>query len=292
MLAAFLVARSKLGRTLRGIRENEELAEAIGIHTLYYKILIFAISGLFAGWGGLLYGYHLRHIAPQLFGAFGSIQLVLMLLLGGSRTLWGPVVGAVIVFFLPEVLGLDPIQSRILYGALLILVILLLPRGLAHGIRQQYLRVRGFAGRGGISRAEFIEEPREPPTYDAVSVSRKIFAGTSADVSERTLTISDVKKRFGGLVALDGISIEIRPGELVGIIGPNGSGKTTLFNVICGVHQASAGEIIWGVRTSQECGDTLFRWPVLAGVSNERWCLMVSPSKRMCSLQLNTARAL
>jgi branched-chain amino acid transport system permease protein len=134
IIIVYMLVHSPYGRTLWSIRENEPLARAVGINTNLHKIAVFALSGAFAGLGGILQTYYLRHISPSLYGAFPSLYLALMIMLGGARPLYGPLIGAIIVNFLPEIGGLDPIDSRIAYGIGLLLVILLLPGGVSGGI--------------------------------------------------------------------------------------------------------------------------------------------------------------
>jgi branched-chain amino acid transport system permease protein len=138
VMVVYALVHSPYGRTLWSIRENEPLARAVGINTNLHKIGVFALSGAFAGLGGILQAYYLRHISPTLYGAFPSLYLALMVMLGGARPLYGPLIGAIIVTFLPEVGGLDPIDSRIAYGVGLLLVILLLPSGVSGGILGLY----------------------------------------------------------------------------------------------------------------------------------------------------------
>lgn len=133
-LATWAIVGSRYGRTLRAIRENEALARSVGIDVGRHKVGAFVLSGAFAGVAGVLLGYFLRHIAPTQFASFPSIYLALMVMIGGARLLLGPIAGAVLVGFLPEVLSLDPVESRILYGVALIAVILLLPEGLIAGL--------------------------------------------------------------------------------------------------------------------------------------------------------------
>jgi branched-chain amino acid transport system permease protein len=130
MLVAYYVRQSRYGRTLRAIRDNEPLARGIGIDANRYKLGAFMLSGLFAGVAGDLQAYNLRHISPDLYGGSVSISLALMAMLGGARTQYGPLIGAVVVSLLPEVMNLDPVDSRIAYGLALILVIMLTPAGL------------------------------------------------------------------------------------------------------------------------------------------------------------------
>ena len=139
LIAVYLIGVSRLGRSLRAIRENEQLARSVGINVNRHKVRVFMISGAFAGVSGLLYGYFLRHVGPELFGPFPSIQLILMLLLGGARPLLGPLAGVIVIFFLPELINLDPIESQITFGALLVLVILVLPQGLVAGVQSRYV---------------------------------------------------------------------------------------------------------------------------------------------------------
>lgn len=142
-----LVMGSSYGRTLRSIRENERLASALGIDVRFHKIVAFMVSGAFAGVAGILQVYFLQHISPELFGAFPSVYIALMVMLGGPRMLYGPLAGALIVTFLPEVLNLDPIDARIAYGVGLIAVILLLPGGVMAGLSSLYMALRSRAAR-------------------------------------------------------------------------------------------------------------------------------------------------
>ncbi|MCX5494505.1 branched-chain amino acid ABC transporter permease [Kaistia dalseonensis] len=135
-IASWAIINSSYGRTLRAIRENEKLAASLGINVGRHKIGAFVVSGLFAGVSGVLLAYFFRHISPNQFSSFPSIYLALMVMIGGARLLLGPIAGGILVSFLPEMLNLDPVESRILYGVCLIAVILLLPNGLIAGLLQ------------------------------------------------------------------------------------------------------------------------------------------------------------
>ena len=161
MIVSQVLVSSPLGRTFRAIRENEPLARSVGIRANWYKILAFGISGIFAGVAGALFAYKLRHIAPDLFNSFEGVELALMVLLGGSRRLMGPVIGAIIVGFLPDFLdvigiGLTPFQRQIVFGAMLIAVIILLPHGLVQGIADLY----------GYGKRYLADLLRPPPGSD------------------------------------------------------------------------------------------------------------------------------
>ena len=172
MIVTQILVGSPLGRTFRAIRENEPLARSVGIRANWYKILAFGISGLFAGVAGALFAYKLRHIAPDLFNSFEGVELALMVLLGGSRRLMGPLVGAVIVGFLPEILdvigiGLTPFQRQIVFGALLVAVIILLPHGLVQGVADLY-------GLGKRSLAAHLRPPPGPEDGGAASAEPEV----------------------------------------------------------------------------------------------------------------------
>jgi branched-chain amino acid transport system permease protein len=147
-IASWAIINSSYGRTLRAIRENEKLAAAIGINVGRHKIGAFIVSGVFAGVAGVLMAYYLRHISPSQFSSFPSIYLALMVMIGGARLLLGPLAGGVLVAFLPELLNLGPVETRIVYGVCLIAVILFLPNGLMGGIADGWSRlVRRVAAR-------------------------------------------------------------------------------------------------------------------------------------------------
>jgi branched-chain amino acid transport system permease protein len=123
---------------LRSIRENEQLSRSIGVNTNMYKVGAFMLSGLFAGVGGDLQAYNFRHISPDLYGGATSLYFALMVMLGGPRTAFGPLAGAIIVTFLPEVMRIDPIDSRIAYGLALIAVVMLIPGGVIAAVGRSY----------------------------------------------------------------------------------------------------------------------------------------------------------
>jgi len=159
-VASWLIINSSYGRTLRAIRENEKLAASLGINVGRHKIGAFVVSGLFAGVSGVLLAYFFRHISPNQFSAFPSIYLALMVMIGGARLLLGPIAGGILVSFLPEMLNLDPVESRILYGICLIAVILLLPNGLIAGL---------FDGLRALGRRLFGSAPRTTVPADSTS---------------------------------------------------------------------------------------------------------------------------
>ncbi|MER9234585.1 branched-chain amino acid ABC transporter permease [Mesorhizobium sp. M0622] len=158
-VASWAIINSPYGRTLRAIRENEKLAASLGINVGGHKIGAFVVSGIFAGISGVLLANFLGHISPTQFASFPSIYLALMVMIGGARLIAGPLAGGILVAFLPEVLNLDPVQSRIVYGVCLIAVILLLPEGLIAGIVAAVRKV-------------FVAKPNERQELEHSAVSK------------------------------------------------------------------------------------------------------------------------
>lgn len=145
VIAAFVVLairRSSFGAALHALRENETLAQSLGLPLTRYKIAAFCISGAIAGVAGVIYAYLLRHIEPGLFGAFAGIQMVLVLLIGGARHIAGPVLGAALFLLGPEAVSLDPVDTQLFYGVLLIAVVLFAPAGLAVAVPRGVSSVR------------------------------------------------------------------------------------------------------------------------------------------------------
>jgi branched-chain amino acid transport system permease protein len=144
LLAGFTVVLlrfSPFGRALRAIRENERLAISLGLNAAMVRLLAFAVSGALAAVGGVIYVYNVKHIGPDLFGAYAGIQVVLVLLVGGSRSPIGPVIGSIIFFLTPELIRFDPVSTQIVYGVVLILIVLVSPQGLAPGIAGLFVRL-------------------------------------------------------------------------------------------------------------------------------------------------------
>ncbi|HTO47561.1 MAG TPA: branched-chain amino acid ABC transporter permease [Burkholderiales bacterium] len=131
VLVTHLVVGSRFGRALVAARENEQLALAVGIDVFRTRLFAFSLSGAFAGLAGALYAYFITYIDPGVFGFSVSEALLIMVILGGSGTLSGPVAGAVVFTALPELLRIAPEVRSLLYGVILLLIVLYRPAGLA-----------------------------------------------------------------------------------------------------------------------------------------------------------------
>jgi branched-chain amino acid transport system permease protein len=125
-----LVLHSRAGRVMLAIRQNEDLAEAMGVMTSRYKLFAFVMSSILAGLAGTLYAHYIGFLNPEPFGVDQSLNIILAVILGGSGTLTGPIVGAVSVTFLPEILRFADSFRLITYGLILVVATIFLPKGL------------------------------------------------------------------------------------------------------------------------------------------------------------------
>jgi branched-chain amino acid transport system permease protein len=244
-LTLFLLHRvidSPIGRAWIAIRENEALATSVGIHPLRYKMAAFAGGGLLAGVGGGLYAHYIGFVSPSELG-FHYIGIVFIMLIGGGTgTLLGPVVGALVFGVLPEVLRLAETARNTLLGGILLLSIAFLPEGLV-GLWGRVARRRPGTVDAGLADGELPSSASE-----LVGDGRGIVPAPSSAIGDSTLEVRGVTKRFGGLTVLHEVTFNVRRGEIVGLIGPNGAGKTTLFNIVTGFLEPTAGEVRYGGR--------------------------------------------
>jgi branched-chain amino acid transport system permease protein len=255
------------------------------------KLKVFTFSAVLAGLAGALFAHQQGYIVSDTFSFDKSVELLVYVILGGARTLFGALLGTSVLVILPELLktaasydvlpksnlvlqvvcllvgglsalGLARIKGRpalrgvlsaltilgflgftlitpqliehflIVYGALLIVFLVTMPDGLAGFLR-------GLPGLHAF-RIDDTPAPRAATTSNGVA--------TTTAVASEPLVLDDVKMHFGGVRAIDGVSLTVTPGQVHGLIGPNGSGKSTLVNVITGVYTPTAGEVRLGSR--------------------------------------------
>ena len=146
VIVATRIVRSRIGQILIAIRQNEDLVGAIGIPTWKYKLFAFVVSAMFAGLAGALYAHYQSFINPEIFGVSQSLDAILAVIMGGSGTIAGPVIGAFIVVFLPEVLRFADSFRLIIYGLILVLATIFMPRGIVGVASQLWDKVAKRSG--------------------------------------------------------------------------------------------------------------------------------------------------
>ena len=214
---------SRMGRATAAVRDEAIGASALGIGGYATKVAAFAVGSGLGGLAGALFAYLSVYISPDAFLPSLSILFLVMAVLGGLGSQLGPLVGVVILVIVPLLLAPYPHVNIIVYGVLLVLLMRLRPRGL-------------------FSRTAADADPVEKSlrVEDAPADAAPAEAPTAGGV---VLRVDDVKRSFGGLKAVDGVSLELHEGEILGLIGPNGSGKTTMLNIIGGYYRPSSGAV-------------------------------------------------
>jgi branched-chain amino acid transport system permease protein len=247
ILTSQRLKESRIGRAWMAIREDEIAAAAMGIDRVRYKLLAFAMGAAFAGATGTLYVAKLQTATPEMFMFPVSVMILVMVVFGGIGSVWGVVVGALLLqilqsWFLEDLsgwlhalgrlLGVDWLQRvelassiELIFGLILVLMMLYRRQGLIPAVRR-------------VPALSLDEQDVRPARAGfAEPITPDHGAGLPL------LEIADLTVRFGGLVALQSVEISVPERAVVAVIGPNGSGKSTLFNVVSGLVPADRGNI-------------------------------------------------
>jgi branched-chain amino acid transport system permease protein len=232
MAAVWYLPQTRLGRAMRGVRENELAAEVVGVHTLRTKIIAFTLSAALGGVGGGLYAGGFAYISPDNFNFQRAVEFLSMVLLGGVQSPFGGALGTTLLILLPEWLKEMPPSLQFIkdvylaiYGLAVILIMVFMPEGIWGLLRNSWMKFR---------------------TAPPVDTSGVEPLNLDIAVTETTplLKLEGLQKYFGGLHAVDGIDLEVARGTVHALIGPNGSGKTTTLNVVNGIYKPTGGRII------------------------------------------------
>jgi len=218
------VAQSRFGRALIAVRDSDVAAQASGISKPHLLVTVFVFSGALAGIAGGLFAGLQTYITPEAFTFDLSVLFFIAVLIGGRGSILGPLLGTIILTLLPEFAAPLAAWSTFLYAALLLVIVLAAPGGIA---------------------ALLDWRNRKPLEKHRVIVPRPAVLSEllpTQTVSE-SLMLRGIVVSFGAVRAVDGLDLEIRPGQVHGLIGPNGSGKTTVLNVVSGYYRPERGEM-------------------------------------------------
>ncbi len=241
---------SRIGRAWMAIREDEIAAGAMGVNRTRYKLLAFATGAAFAGMTGVFYVAKLQTATPEMFGFPVSVMILVMIVFGGIGSIWGVVVGAMFLqllqsWWLADLTGwlnafgqtvgsdwlahVDLVPSiELIFGIILVLMMLFRRQGLIPAFRPP---------------AALTFEQQHAEVRRGIGDLRLSGLGGAVRTGAAALAAKGVTVKFGGLVALNAVDIEVPEGGVVAVIGPNGSGKSTLFNVMTGLVPADGGSI-------------------------------------------------
>ncbi|MGF3027192.1 ABC transporter permease subunit [Methylobacterium aquaticum] len=222
LLLVHRLTRSPYGRAWTVLRDQQKLAESVGISPLRYRIFAIALSGGIAALAGALLVPKVLVLSPDMFALTLSATGLLAAILGGKGTLFGPVLGGVIFAVVPELLRFIDAYRLAVFAFVLLLLVRLKPGGLASLL---------------------------PRRATAVPASEEDAGEPRSECGGGNLVVNDLSKRFGGLSAVSGVSFEVNRNEILGIIGPNGAGKTTCLSLISGFLEPTAGAVSIGAAT-------------------------------------------
>lgn len=250
-LSALLVANlrtSILGRRMIAVRENERAAASLGVSVVRVKLAAFAVASALAALGGILIAFRFETILFNQFTPLQSIYAVAYAVIGGLGYVLGPLVGSTLAVggvgtLLNGLLSSIDDYLVLIGGVVVILTLILNPDGVVSGTTASVRTLsKGLAGKAGARR-------RASARLKCRFRSRRpqvVLAPADGPIERREtkhLVVEDLTVRFGGVVAVDGLSFSVAPGEVVGLIGPNGAGKTTAIDAVTGFVKAAAGRV-------------------------------------------------
>ncbi len=235
-LAVRALLRGPFGRVLAGVRENELRTQLLGYDIRLRKLIVFAIGGAIAGLAGAQHAAWALFINPIVFGLQQAAVVVIWVLVGGRKSLPGAFLGVVLVEGLASFLGAGGGSATpIILGAVLIAVVILLPQGLVpalHAVAQRWI-------------PWLRERPAEIPFDESANIP-DVLTETGGRRRTGVLEGVDLYKSFGGVMAVENVTLAFRDTGVHCLIGPNGAGKSTFFNLLVGRYRPTSGKVLFG----------------------------------------------
>jgi branched-chain amino acid transport system permease protein len=244
-VGSFRIKRSRFGRGWEAIREDELAAEAIGVNTTWMKLMAFAGGAFIAGAAGALFASFQDSVFPNNFDFPQLVIVYCMVILGGLGNIAGVILGAVFLSILPEFLREYGAYRMMSYGLILIVLMALRPQGIMGEVgfllKKKIQPDKDQSGRLRASTELYYDENAKPLE---TTESKPQYAKSGRAILE----LKHVTMDFGGIKAVDDLSLVLHEREILSIIGPNGAGKTTLFNLISGIYPPGIGSIYFEGR--------------------------------------------
>jgi branched-chain amino acid transport system permease protein len=228
-LLAYQVTRGLHGQAYHLMRENREAASSLGLNIAELRFGAFVLSAAYGGAAGALMAHVIHVVSPENLDLALMVTILTMTVIGGRTHIAGAILGALLIVYLREWFRVLENYYMIAYGTAALATLIVAPYGLVGAIERLrlYLFGPGHAVAPINTAGALYASTREP----AVAAHDPLLA------------VDNVALAFGGVQALDGVSLTCQQGQIVGLIGPNGSGKTTLLNVISGLYSCDQGRV-------------------------------------------------
>lgn len=250
---SLMLRHGREGRSLLAIRSQEAAAASAGINIVSAKTRIFTASAVISAVAGSLYAHQTLYVNPPPFGLETAIEVLMIAVLGGMRSPWGAILGAAVLEFLnqglqavlPGLVGTAAVGAgqQLMVGVILVLILVLRPDGVAGAI-STLARTVGHRRRAPGAATDGTEDPIVEESTDMAALRRRMDdEEPPREFGDVVLAARDLVKRFGGVKAVNKVTLDLRAGEVLAVIGPNGAGKSTLVNILSGNLSPTSGDV-------------------------------------------------
>ena len=282
--AMYQLVRSPFGLSLQGLRDSEMRMRALGYNIWLHKYIAFVFSALFAATAGVMSAFYKGFVSPFDLSIAVSADAILMVILGGTGTLFGSIIGAAVIVVLRNFLSIFMNHWLIVLGFIFVLTVFVAPQGV----------IRWFMPkRHDEVEAHTLSDTSEVARNELPAI-RTTLPETAVSGNDPALRLESVSRSFGGMLAVDAISLSVNPGQRLAILGPNGAGKTSLFHLISGTLAPSNGRIyLFGRDVSHLSPERRVRlglgrtfqitnlFPTLTVISNIRLALLARTDRKL-----------